>query len=45
MKKSQFGMNSVEEIIAEGGTAPTPHQHKRGPKMAYEIKKDKYPGL
>ena len=37
MKKSQFGMNTVEEIIAEGGAVPAPHQHKRGPKMAYEI--------
>ena len=37
MKKSQFSMSSVEEIIAEGGAVPTPHQHKRGPKMAYEI--------
>ena len=30
-------MSSVEEIIAEGGTAPTPHQHKRRPTMAYEL--------
>tara|TARA_Y100000401_G_C8205349_1_gene165691 strand:- start:208 stop:528 length:321 start_codon:yes stop_codon:yes gene_type:complete len=30
-------MSSVEEIIAEGGTASFPNQHKRGPKMAYEI--------
>ena len=37
MKKSQFGMNTVEEIIAEGGTAPTPHQHKLRPTMAYEL--------
>ena len=41
MKESQFGMNTVEEILAEGGTAPTPHQHKRGPKMAYEIEDGK----
>ena len=37
MKESQFSMSSVEEIIAEGGTASTPHQHKRRPTMAYEI--------
>ncbi len=37
MKESQFSMSSVEEIIAEGGTAPTPHQHKRRPTMAYEL--------
>jgi len=37
VKKSQFGINTVEEVIAEGGTAPTPHQHKRRPNMAYEI--------
>ena len=37
MKESQFSMSSVEEIIAEGGTASTPHQHKRRPTMAYEL--------
>ena len=37
MKESQFSMSSVEEIIAEGGTAPTPHQHTRRPTMAYEL--------
>ena len=35
MKESQFGMNTVEEIIAEGGTAFSPSQQRR-PKMAYE---------
>jgi len=37
VKESQFSMSSVEEIIAEGGTASTPHQHKRRPTMAYEL--------
>ena len=36
MKESQFGMNTVEEILAEGGTAFSPPQQRR-PKMAYEL--------
>ena len=36
MKESQFGMNSVEEILAEGGTAFSPPKQRR-PKMAYEL--------
>jgi hypothetical protein len=36
VKESQFGMNSVEEILAEGGTAFSPPQ-QRSPKMAYEL--------
>ena len=36
MKESQFGMNTVEEILAEGGTAFSPPQQPR-PKMAYEL--------
>ena len=40
MKESQFGMNTVEEILAEGGTAFSPSQ-QRSPKMAYEIEDGK----
>ena len=36
MKESQFGISTVEEVIAEGGTAFSPSQQRR-PKMAYEI--------
>ena len=35
MKESQFGISTVEEVIAEGGTAFSPSQQRR-PKMAYE---------
>ena len=40
MKESQFGMNTVEEILAEGGTAFSPSQQRR-PNMAYEIEDGK----
>ena len=40
MKESQFGISSVEEIIAEGGAAFSPSQQRR-PKMAYEIEDGK----
>ena len=40
MKESQFGISSVEEIIAEGGTVLSPPQQRR-PKMAYEIEDGK----
>jgi len=35
VKESQFGISTVEEVIAEGGTAFSPSQQRR-PKMAYE---------
>ena len=35
MKESQFGISTVEEVIAEGGTAFSPSQQRR-PKVAYE---------
>ena len=40
MKESQFGMNSVEEILAEGGAAFSSPQQRR-PKMAYEQEEGK----
>ena len=40
MKESQFGMNTVEEILAEGGTAFSPPKQRR-PKMAYEHEEGK----
>ena len=40
MKESQFGISTVEEVIAEGGTAFSPSQ-QRSPKMAYEIEDGK----
>jgi len=40
VKESQFGMNSVEEILAEGGTAFSPPKQRR-PKMAYEHEEGK----
>jgi len=36
VKESQFGISTVEEVIAEGGTAFSPPQQRR-PKMAYEL--------
>ena len=36
MKESQFGMNTVEEILAEGGAVFSSPQQRR-PKMAYEL--------
>ena len=40
MKESQFGMNTVEEILAEGGAAFSSPQQRR-PKMAYEHEEGK----
>ena len=40
MKESQFGISTVEEVIAEGGTAFSPSQ-QRSPKMAYEQEEGK----
>ena len=40
MKESQFGISTVEEVIAEGGTAFSPPQ-QRSPKMAYEQEEGK----
>ena len=40
MKESQFGISTVEEVIAEGGTAFSPPQ-QRSPKMAYELEDGK----
>lgn len=40
MKESQFGISTVEEVIAEGGTAFSPSQQRR-PKMAYELEDGK----
>jgi len=40
VKESQFGISSVEEVIAEGGTVLSPPQQRR-PKMAYEIEEGK----
>ena len=36
MKESQFGISTVEEVIAAGGPAFAPPQQLR-PKMAYEL--------